>query len=166
MHKTLIVSIKSWSTTDRAFMFHMCIPYDKQKRSTEGCSKFKSPETRQVQERLVSTLEHMQVPKGDRTRCPEKYASSVGMPHLFHMFYGNLAQLGKKPNSVIRSRSVTIERPFYGYQHFWHIDLDLDSFLLQRWPWLLYEELQIKFDLFDRQLNALQRYASNTSVKH
>ena len=28
----------------------------KQKRSTEGCSKFKSPETRQVEERLVSTL--------------------------------------------------------------------------------------------------------------
>ena len=28
-------------------------------RSTEGCSKLKSPETRQVQERLVSTLEHM-----------------------------------------------------------------------------------------------------------
>ena len=44
----------------------------KQKRSTEGCSKFKSPETRQVQERLVSTLEHMQVPKSDRTRCPEE----------------------------------------------------------------------------------------------
>ena len=44
----------------------------KQKRSTEGCSKFKSPETRQVQERLVSTLEHMQVPKWDRTRCPEE----------------------------------------------------------------------------------------------
>ena len=43
----------------------------KQKRSTEGCSKFKGPETRQVQERLVSTLEHMQVPKWDRTRCPE-----------------------------------------------------------------------------------------------
>ena len=40
----------------------------KQKRSTEGCSKFRSPETRQVQERLVSTLEHMQVPKWDRTR--------------------------------------------------------------------------------------------------
>ena len=31
----------------------------KQKRSTEGCSKFISPETRQVQERLVSTLEQM-----------------------------------------------------------------------------------------------------------
>ena len=46
--------------------------YDKQKRSTEGCSKFKGPETRQVQERLVSTLEHMQVPKWDRTRCPEE----------------------------------------------------------------------------------------------
>ena len=43
-----------------------------QKRSTEGCSKFKGPETRQVQERLVSTLEHMQVPKWDRTRCPEE----------------------------------------------------------------------------------------------
>ena len=42
------------------------------KRSTEGYSKFKSPETRQVQERLVSTLEHMQVPKWDRTRCPEE----------------------------------------------------------------------------------------------
>ena len=46
--------------------------YFKQKRSTEGYSKFKSPETRQVQERLVSTLEHMQVPKWDRTRCPEE----------------------------------------------------------------------------------------------
>ena len=55
--------------------------YAKQKRSTEGCSKLKSPETRQVQDRLVSTLEHMQVPKWDRTRCPEEKASSVGMPH-------------------------------------------------------------------------------------
>ena len=44
----------------------------KQKRSTEGCSKFKGPETRQVQERLVSTLEHMQVPKWNRTRSPEE----------------------------------------------------------------------------------------------
>ena len=50
----------------------VCIMLIKQKRSTEGCSKFKSPETRQVQERLVSTLEHMQVPKWDRTRCPEE----------------------------------------------------------------------------------------------
>ena len=49
--------------------FHCC----KQKRSTEGCSKFTSPETRQVQERLVSTLEHMQVPKWDRTRCQIRY---------------------------------------------------------------------------------------------
>ena len=30
----------------------------KQKRSTERCSKLKKPETRQVQERWVSTLEH------------------------------------------------------------------------------------------------------------
>ena len=44
----------------------------KQNRSTEGCLKLKSPETKQVQERLVSTLEHMQVPKWDRTRCPEE----------------------------------------------------------------------------------------------
>ena len=44
----------------------------KQKRSTEGCSKLKGMETRQAQERLVSTLEHMQVPKWDRTRCPEE----------------------------------------------------------------------------------------------
>ena len=41
-------------------------------RSTEGCSKLRSPETRQVQEILVSTLEHLQVPKWDRTRCPEE----------------------------------------------------------------------------------------------
>ena len=41
--------------------------HSKQKRSTEGCSKFKNPETRHVQERLVSTLEHMQVPKWDRS---------------------------------------------------------------------------------------------------
>ena len=32
--------------------------------------------------------------------------SSVGMPHPLQMFYGNLSQLGKKSNSVIRSRSV------------------------------------------------------------
>ena len=51
---------------------HVTLRSYKQKRSTEGCSKFKSPETRQVQERLVSTLEHMQVPKWDRTRCPEE----------------------------------------------------------------------------------------------
>ena len=51
--------------SDDDFMYDI-----RQKRSTEGCSKFKSPETRQVQERLVSTLEHKQVPKWDRTRCP------------------------------------------------------------------------------------------------
>ena len=31
------------------------------------------------------------------------------MPHPLHMFYGKLAQLGKKSNSVIRSRSVTVK---------------------------------------------------------
>ena len=29
------------------------------------------------------------------------------MPHPLQIFYGKLAQLGKKSNSVIRSRSVT-----------------------------------------------------------
>ena len=32
--------------------------------------------------------------------------SSVGMPHPLQMFYRNLAHLGEKSNSVIRSRSV------------------------------------------------------------
>ena len=31
------------------------------------------------------------------------------MPHPLHMFYGNLAQLGKKSNSVIGSRSVMVK---------------------------------------------------------
>ena len=31
------------------------------------------------------------------------------MPQPLHMFYGNLAQLGKKSNSEIRSRSVTVK---------------------------------------------------------
>ena len=79
------------------------------KASTEGCSKFKRPETRQVQERLVSTLEHMQVPKWDRTRCPEEQACPVGMPQPLHMFYGNLALLGKTSTSVIRSRSEMVK---------------------------------------------------------
>ena len=46
---------------------HACTSDTKQNRGTEGCSKLKSRETRQVQERLVSTLEHMRVPKCDRT---------------------------------------------------------------------------------------------------
>ena len=90
-------------------VIHENMNQKKQKRSTKGCSKFKSPETRQVQERLVSTLEHMQVPKWDRTRCPEEQASSVDMPHPLHMLHGNLVQLGKKSNSVIRSRSVMVK---------------------------------------------------------
>ena len=48
--------------------------------------EFKGPETRQVQERLVSTLEHMQVPKWDRTRIwhdwhrfPWDFCNGLGM---------------------------------------------------------------------------------------
>ena len=47
---------------------------------------------------LVSTRRTNASPKRDRTRCPEEEASSVGMPHPLHMFYGNLAQLDKKSN--------------------------------------------------------------------
>ena len=36
----------------------------------------------------------MQVPKLDRTMCPEQQASSVGMPHPLQIFYGSLVQLG------------------------------------------------------------------------
>ena len=34
------------------------------------------------------------------------------MPHPLQMFYGNLSQLGKKSNSVIRSRSVSISSKY------------------------------------------------------
>ena len=84
----------------------------RQKISTEGCSKFKRSGDK-TSSGDISTLEHMQVPKWDRTRCPEEKASSVGMPHPLHMFYGNLAQLGKKSNSVIRSRSVMVKNWCY-----------------------------------------------------
>ena len=46
--------------------------FRKENRSTEGCSNLKSPETRQVQEILISTLKHMQVPKWDGISCPEE----------------------------------------------------------------------------------------------
>ena len=49
-----------------------CYTIKKNQGRAEGCSKLKSPETRQVHERLVSTLEHLQVPKWDRTRGPEE----------------------------------------------------------------------------------------------
>ena len=62
--------ITSYYSDDLLNFIYIINYLNKQKRSTEGCSKLKSPETRQVQERLVSTLEHMQVPKWDRTRCP------------------------------------------------------------------------------------------------
>ena len=43
-----------------------------QNRRTEGFSKLKSLEKRHVQERLVSTFEHMRVIKWDRNRCQEE----------------------------------------------------------------------------------------------
>ena len=56
----------------------------------------KSPETWQVQEKMVSTLEQMQVPNKDRTRCPHEKASSVGMPHPLQMFYAYLPNFCNK----------------------------------------------------------------------
>ena len=53
--------------------------YKEQKRSIEGCSKFKSPETRQVQERLVSTLEHMQRQKGGDLTCKSQSGTGPGV---------------------------------------------------------------------------------------
>ena len=44
----------------------------------EGHSKHKSPQPRQVQEKLVLTLEQTQVPKWGKTRCQEGYAFPVG----------------------------------------------------------------------------------------
>ena len=64
-------------------------------RSTEGCSKLKKSGNK-TSSGKISILEHLQVPKWDRTRCPEEQASSDGMPHPLQMFNGNLSQLGKK----------------------------------------------------------------------
>ena len=79
LHKGAIWQMEPLCTL-KICVFYTLISYIqcwKQKRRIEGCSKFKSPETRQVQERLVSTLEHMQVPKWDWTRYPEEQTSSV-----------------------------------------------------------------------------------------
>ena len=45
-------------------------------------------------------------PKVGQGQVSGGVTSSVGMPHPLQMFYGNLSQLSKKSNSVIRSRSV------------------------------------------------------------
>ena len=47
--------------------------------------------------------------KSQRARCPEEQASCVGILHPLQMFHGNLAQLGKKSNSVIRSTTVAVK---------------------------------------------------------
>ena len=45
-----------------------------------------------------------QVSVGESVLCWQ-----LGMPHPLHMFYRHLIYLGKKSNSVIRSRSVTVK---------------------------------------------------------
>ena len=51
-------------------------------------------------------------PKVGQDQVSGGVASYVGMPHPLHMFYGNLAQLGKNSNSVhvLRSRSVMVKK--------------------------------------------------------
>ena len=49
--------------------------FARQTRCNKGCLKFKI--RRRVQKRLVSTWEHMQVPRWNRTRCMEKSVSPV-----------------------------------------------------------------------------------------
>ena len=79
--------------------------------STEGCSKLKSQEKSSQEKqdkfrmRLVSSLEHLQVLKWDRTRGVSVLCWHTS-PVAKLMFYGNLSQLGKKSISVIRFRSV------------------------------------------------------------
>ena len=58
---------------------------------TERSSKLENPETRQVPDRLVLTLEHLQVGQHQVFGG----SSSVGMPHPLQMFYGKLAQLSQ-----------------------------------------------------------------------
>ena len=50
------MSKASCSKTNRSSDTFHIFSHTKQKRSTEGCSKFKSPETRQFEERLVSII--------------------------------------------------------------------------------------------------------------
>ena len=80
--------------------------YGSKNRSTEGCSKLKSPETRQVQEILVSTLEHLQVPKWTgpsvrrskrpllacRTRCKCSMENWTIFPPLYSLKTVNMTQ--------------------------------------------------------------------------
>ena len=68
----LDIFIKNMLSKFRVINGEYILKISSKNRSTEGCSKLKSPETRQVQEILVSTLEHLQAPKWDRTRCPEE----------------------------------------------------------------------------------------------
>ena len=83
-----------------------------QKRSTEGSSKPKSLERRQVQERLVSTLEHMQVPKWDRTRCPEEYIlgkkSQLACEKLCMRRHQTSIAYGQKMNPSLQCKSYKV----------------------------------------------------------
>ena len=65
----------------------------------------KSPETGQVQERLVTALEHLQVPKGVRTRCPDESASPAS-PNVKFVLWSRNGQTLKS-----QSRPFTNVRP-------------------------------------------------------
>ena len=85
----------------------LCFAGDtKQKQKYRGMFKTQKSGNNTSSGEIGLNIRTPEVPKWDRTRCPEELASSVGMPQLLQMFYGNLSQLGKKSNSVIRSRSA------------------------------------------------------------
>ena len=100
MYMYIVYSIYFWNAIYMLYYKYLNVTLSK----TEVPSHVQN--SKQAQERLVSTLEHMQVPILDTTRCPEEWESSVCMPHPLHMFHGNLAYLGIKFKLVIRSRSV------------------------------------------------------------
>ena len=79
-----------------------------------------------------------------RTSCREKQESSVGMPHPLQMFHGNLAEFGKRSNSVTRSQvSVFFDQ--------WRVSMHM--FMLKvtflRYP---YRRLTFLIDNFKRSL--------------
>ena len=83
----------------------------------QGCSKIKSPEIRQVQERLVLTLKHMQVPQWDRNRCPEEETSqrrsSVTKSRGAQFFFPK-SEKQKKKKSQRRKRNIRQYLHMYG----------------------------------------------------
>ena len=70
LHRFALYIFNKYNAFRTFFLYYEVFTEAKEKY--RGMFEIQKSETRQVQERLVSTLEHMQVPKCDRTRCPEE----------------------------------------------------------------------------------------------